>query len=74
MSMKIIEVQEGSVRIGRVGTKLHPAKKEILRDEVKNRSSYYITILCHCPNTQNGFGANNTTFYQGLTSTCGRKN
>ncbi len=62
----------GVVRIGR-GVKLHPAIKKIYKDE--NGKIYMnIMMVCHCPNSQNGFGNNSATFYSNFDPNCsGRK-
>jgi hypothetical protein len=56
----IMEVT-GVVRIGR-GVKLHPAIKRTVKDE-KGKLSTAIIMSCHCPNSQNGFGNGQGTFY-----------
>jgi hypothetical protein len=52
----------GSARIGRSGTKLHPAVKE----------GRQIRFTCRCPNTQNGHAANHSQFFTGIASNCGK--
>lgn len=51
----------GAVKIGRNGTKLHPAKKH---------STDGIWILCSCPGTQQGRARNAATFFQNAVSNC----
>lgn len=60
MNMQQQEIY-GAMRIGR-GAVLHPARKD----------RYGVTVLCGCPNTQNGFGVCGGQFFAGLDATCKR--
>jgi hypothetical protein len=53
--------KQGAVKIGRNGTKLHPA----IIDPV-----YGLLIRCRCPGTQQGAAYHGAKFFSGLTATC----
>ena len=55
------EAQQGAVKIGRNGTKLHPA----IIDPV-----YGLMIRCGCPGTQQGGAYHGARFFSGLTANC----
>ena len=54
----------GVFRIGN-GQTLHPAVKDM-------NCGGWVTLLCGCPNTCNGFGANNGRFFEGVSPACKR--
>lgn len=54
----------GSARIGRTGTKLHPAKI-ITYDGMK-----ILFITCGCAGTKNGAATNKARFFEGVQSNC----
>lgn len=58
---KYEEGQRGSVKIGRTGTKLHPAV--IMGGSVM--------ICCSCPNVMNGWANHKATFFPNVVRTCG---
>lgn len=51
----------GVVRIGRSGTKLHPARID---------EKYGLMILCRCPGTQQGSAYHGAQFIKNVASTC----
>lgn len=51
----------GAVRIGRSGTKLHPARKD---------AQYGLMILCRCPGTQQGSAYHGARFFPNTQATC----
>jgi hypothetical protein len=51
----------GSVRIGRGGTKLHPARID---------ETYGLVILCRCPGTQQGSAYHGARFFANVDATC----
>lgn len=53
--------KQGAVKIGRSGTKLHPA----IIDPV-----YGLVIRCGCPGTQQGGAYRGAKFFSGLTANC----
>lgn len=52
---------EGAVRIGRSGTKLHPATKT---------EGYGVFICCSCPGTQQGAAYRSAMFLAGAEANC----
>ena len=53
--------KQGSVKIGRNGTKFHPAKID---------SVYGLCILCSCPGTQQGRAYNAARFFNNVEANC----
>lgn len=52
---------DGAVRIGRSGTKLHPAVQH---------PHYGLMICCRCPGTQQGSAYRGAQFFAGVKSNC----
>jgi hypothetical protein len=51
----------GSVKIGRSGTKLHPARID---------EQYGLIITCSCPGTQQGSALNKSKFFINISANC----
>ena len=55
------EAAVGAVKIGRNGTKLHPAKID---------EQYGLIITCSCPGTQQGAAYHKAQFFRNMPANC----
>lgn len=56
---------KGAVKIGRSGTKLHPATKTL-----QPNNKYTLWIHCGCPGTRQGGAYHGAQFFTGLQANC----
>lgn len=65
-------IKTGAAKIGRTGTKLHPARivRLVFDDRIVEN---VLQFDCSCGGTQNGHAQHKARFFENAHSTCGEK-